>query len=102
MKIRSLIASILSLVTGMVVTATLLLPTHAAESKPKPEWSPTKTECRGNGAGGFRACRVFVAGRVDKVVYDLFINNEYEVGIIWSPGPGGGGWKVAPSTETED
>lgn len=73
-----------SLVVGMMATA-VLIPV-AAESKPKhPEWAPIKTECRGNGAGGYRACRVYVSGRVDKVVYDLFINGKYEVGIIYQP-----------------
>lgn len=73
---------VLGLSIGLVHTA------DAVEAKPKdkaPEWGQTETTCRGNGAGGYRRCRVDVRGRVDKVVYDLWINGEYHVGFTYSP-----------------
>lgn len=76
---------LLALLVGLLVGSCGTLVPVAADSKPKPEWRQTKVSCRGNGAGGFRQCGVRVYGKVDKVVYDLWINGEYHGGIIYEP-----------------
>lgn len=88
---KQLIGTLLGLTVGLGIGAAHTADaadTSTASTTSKPaKWKPTKINCRGNGKGGYRQCAMHTYGKVDKVVFDLWINGEYNAGIIFEPFP---------------
>lgn len=54
----------------------------AAEAQPKYEYGAT---CRGNGDGGYRACRVNVPGPAEKISLNVYVDGKFDIGMVWRP-----------------
>jgi len=84
---KQLIGTALGLVLGLGIGVTHTADAAGQRVEKPAKWKPTKVKCRGNGKDGYRQCGMHVYGKVDKVVWDLWINGEYHTGIIYEPYP---------------
>lgn len=73
-----LIGLIVGLGLGAVGTA------QAAPDKPNQEFYKSPN-CRGNGDGGYRACRINIEGPYDKLSMNVYVDDEFEFGLVWQP-----------------
>jgi hypothetical protein len=85
--VRTLVALLVGLVVG---SCGALIPVAADESRPERDYADVR--CRGNGAEGYRRCRVDFERPAKKVAVDIYIGGEFDIGMVWRPEPGQ--WKV--------